>query len=279
MYKKIKNGSFMNWIWFIICVLPIFIVFLACYRNGDNWSWSTKVENEPTPNLFFELYFNPGNTIVNDDYTIKKNSEQRYCDFSFSIPTENGQTIYDKLYYYVIVYSTTLKINNTTTFDVGIPFKVAQYGNTIVNVNECELNYLYSGEIPVDVNRSDVYLQFGDSATGYYYNCIVGVFISNIEIPFNNIDDIENWQNFITYSYTGGTLEEIKNSIETNGFISQGFLDFSSFFGVNNLYYSLACYYIEYLLIIALLHLAFDVLYMLPNICHKFMEKIGGDRD
>lgn len=279
MYKKIKNGSFMNLIWFIICLVPMFVVFLATFGQGKEFTWGEQVENEPIPNLFFDLYIDSGNNIINDNYTITKNANQRFVDFGFDVPVENGMTIYDKLYYYIIIYNTTLRVGSTTTYDVGIPFKLSQTGNTFINVASCELNYLYSGSIDVDVNRYHVYLQLGDMNTGNYYNATLGIFISNLEIPFNNVDDIENWQNFITYSFSGGTLEDIKNTIQTNGFISNAFLNLATLFGVNNVYMSLACYYIEYLLVIILLHLAFDVLYILPNICHKFMEKIGGERD
>ena len=145
--------------------------------------------------------------------------------------------------------------------------------------------YKYEYVVTSETNINGMGFYFSSSnakaGPGDYY----GIFIS--ELPNLTYDDFDNEQfikigEVVTYNLYNSFpdyLMMIKTTIETNGFISQSFLNLSQYFGINNIYYSLACYYIEYLLIIILLHLAFDLLYIVPNICHKFMEKIGGERD
>ena len=45
MYKKIKNGSFMNWIWFIICILPLMFIFCDYINNSSKYVEGEKVDN------------------------------------------------------------------------------------------------------------------------------------------------------------------------------------------------------------------------------------------
>ena len=48
MYKKIKNGSFMNWIWFGLCILP-FVLLLIYSISYFNKQTVNNTQTKPYP--------------------------------------------------------------------------------------------------------------------------------------------------------------------------------------------------------------------------------------
>lgn len=278
MYKKIKNGSFMNLIWFIICVLPLcFILFslnnednkTQVYQNEFNYFYSDT-------DLYLNDYdINEGEFIYNNlNNNILLSNEQPNYNYFLLLQAENRKTywyyfIY-KLPYKVSVFniSITSTINNITSSIIEENIDSNEYFDYIIFSFQNNFELDNNSQIPINVSISFEENEFSNDN----FDLQFGLFVN---------------ENYIEKEYFEGFPNEIiiqplnywYNNFKSNGFISNAFLDLSKFFGVNNVYYSLACYYIEYLLVIVLLHLAFDVLYILPNVCHKFMEKIGGDRD
>ena len=284
MYKKIKNGSFINWVWFFICIIP-FIVFIVAFV-GDNkeFTFGKKEIDQTYENLLFD------DTLINNVSLIQSQSGATMTlneNGSYTIEWVNTDAVSN-------VISLDIMYNNYET-DLYIDFMIydvdfssqqwqPRYSYSIVDGNPPPVSVNIDANEQVNILPNSygsanlgIIAQFPYDTLSVSYK--IGVFITKDEIASEMVLPLDDYNNFYTYKTSKGSLEEFEESLKTNGFISSAFLNLSSFFGVNNVYYSLACYYIEYLLVIVLLHLAFDVLYILPNICHKFMEKIGGERD
>lgn len=291
MYKKIKNGSFMNWIWFIVCILPLCFILFSL-NNEDN---KTRIynnlttyydKNEVVNSFYIDYdngvatyeYFNDYTNYIYEFRTIIEEKEDGY-EYKFVLnlsPNENKN-----LYFYskMELYS---DINEDEAFekitDISkYQLQVTDGTNEFVNI--------------VDETKEYFLFKFSNNVGSYIGNDYLLTFslriidewdeLSKIRFYFYTLD--ENIDiNYFVDEPSQVIIQPLNywfNNFKSNGFISNAFLNLATLFGVNNVYYALSCYYIEYLLVIVLLHLAFDVLYMLPNICHKFMEKIGGERD
>lgn len=279
MYKKIKNGSFMNLIWFIICILPLCFILFSL-NNEDNktqfYQNDFDIVNE-NGNLYLYDYDNAYGDMsydfINNNLSIEGDTDNPTFEFYLTV-LENTQK--DYWYYYIF----------------KLPYKVSVYNLTVQTNQNGNFNYVfeisYDNNIYIDYVIIPFQYSFELNNDNYYSLKIV------LQLENNDFANSDNLQfeifaneNYIEKEYFEGFPNEIiiqplnywYNNFKSNGFISNAFLNLSQFFGVNNVYMSLACYYIEYLLVIILLHLGFDVLYILPNVCHKFMEKIGGERD
>lgn len=287
MYKKIKNGSFMNWIWFIIAIVPLLFIFCDYINNSSKYVEGERVDNyiiyqdmtRTEPNSTTSQWENDYLTIGNDEVTLvlaAYNYNSWYIDNSY---TEGFLSV-------CYLHSTTEPLPNTN--DIFVYFRIRSvsqsscsyyysfdyidkredYDSNIYNTNEWVIAKLdYNGFVNAEFDFYVMMMNTNNLHTRFYFD----IFVCQTEVNLESTDNL-------FYKYTNGYYDLLQ-TIQTNGFISNAFLNLAQFFGVNNVYYSLACYYIEYLLVIVLLHLAFDVLYILPNICHKFMEKIGGERD
>lgn len=279
MYKKIKNSSFMNLIWFVICVLPLCFILFSL-NNEDNKTQVYQNEfNIINDNSNMYLFDYDGDSeinlnVLNNSLILDNNEENTSYTLSLDI-LENVQ----KDYWYYLILKLPYKVS---VYNISISTANGNFTNDILFINSDGNNYIDYIVLPFQYN----FILSNDNHFPLYIsiNFEINDFTSNdysVELSlFVN-------ENYIEKEYFEGFTNEIIiqslnywfNNFKSNGFISSTFLNLAILFGVNNVYYSLACYYIEYLLVIALLHLAFDVLYMLPNICHKFMEKIGGERD
>lgn len=218
------------------------------------------------------------NNYLGENETININQ-----DFNYTLNQEPTINYNNYFISNAISTTTTIYVNDLTT-----PI-------TIQQLEQQNMNTFTSDNF---INNATGYVDFGDGELWNFYDMF------HEELTQENYSTYKDFIKYVskektTYNYEYYNIEStintslelipninfnnfinnINNTIKTNGFISNAFLNLANLFNVQNVYYSLACYYIEYLLIIILLHLAFDVLYIVPNICHKFMEKIGGERD
>jgi len=290
MYKKIKNGSFMNWLWFIIALMPILLVFIY----SSNFIFNKQTNGYKIDNLinlqkdFVEvtdedlIYFENSN-IYYYTYLSEQNYNSNYFIFNYSTSnTYSTNPFYldfdnqnlDGLDYNVYIELVDLSNSN----DLKLTYEIFYHNNaysgdlSVGNILELKGTFSYGGD------NFNIYLDNIPNEQ-WTYNFTLKIFVSFEPFSKELIKKQDSWFEVFVNNSFYDYLISVKSTIETNGFISNTFLNLSTFFGVKNVYYSLACYYVEYLLIIILLHLAFDILYILPNICHKFMERIGGERD
>lgn len=256
-------------------------------------------------NLYFNNnWFNNYKNYVNDFNTIKYNScpiSYTYNNLTYNIETNSNN---------YLGTNENIEINQNFNYsqDEEINLNYNNYFPSNVNITSNE-TYVYGANIGNNLTEQGNLihpsnLEYNENYTYYTYANQTYVIYANVNS--SNYDRLKdrlyvNKETIITYTYnieyyniesTTNTsltlipnntyqdyLNNINDTLKTNGFIANTFLNLSTYFNVSNVYYSLRAYYVEYLLIMILLHLAFDILYILPNICHKFMEKIGGERD
>lgn len=261
MYKKIKNGSFMNLFWFIICMLPLLLILIYAIQfiNTKKYEYES-INNNVTIDPIAE---GTGDFIVQDNYFIIDNVSSFGIAFKFNTNSKYNYLYFSDLSYYDF---------SILTLDgfAKLSFTLDEFNDNVYyfenDFNFDEIFYVING---VNHNFSNLKIMF---------------FSSNVPLNSFNFYDNDNEFNINTnvLNYNLGLdsfLSSFYNSFASNGFINSTLLQVVNYFNVNNVYMQLAILYIEYFIIIQLLHLFVDFMLLIPNICHKFMEKIGGERD
>lgn len=259
MYKKIKNGSFMNLFWFIICMLPLIFILIYAIQFFNTKKYEYNVINNNV-NIDNSVVSN-GINVVNN-YFVIDNIDNFTIAFKF-----NSNSKYNYLYFSDLSYSNygLLSLNG--------------YQKDLTSSNFNENIYYFDYDFLVD---DTIYILNG--STHNFTNLKIMFFSSNTQLDektFMNFDNYKN-QTLTTINYNldlESFLSSIYNSFTSNGFINNTLIQVVNYFNVNNVFMNLAILYIEYFIIIQLLHLFVDFMLLIPNICHKFMEKIGGERD
>lgn len=282
MYKKIKNSSFMNLLWFLIAALPL--LFFAIY----SLSFFDKEKKEITYSVSNSI-----NNLINFDDILE-------YEGSYSI--SNGIIDFNDNSYNLIAIDLSSLVNGsyrlyyTMSYDSNLPNNSVPFCS-ICNSSENEYFRLYSysisdvySYIDFDVDNGFSYLLFEFYHSYFPNGELVRCFLTNDKNYTFTQDEIRSFDSMITISYNSldtkniynnfnDYLEAFNNSIFTNGFISNMFISLLNYFNVSSIYLRIFSYYLEYLILISLLHLAFDLVLLVPNICHKFMERVGGERD
>lgn len=265
MYKKIKNGSFMNLFWFIICLFPIIllIVYSIQFINTKSYFFNL-VDNDAIvtnePNLI--------GAFIQDNYFVTNSDSLHMVRYNVSNKSNNKLYVSD-LSFFTYPGSPEFSIwflNGENTLSI-VTLSRSDFDNNFYSFTN-DLDY---NQIMFYINRmgSDVQIMLFSSNSQIFDNSFINNGNYNIDASYVSGFNLD-YQNY---------LDSVLNSFASNGFINNTLLQVVNYFSVNNVYMKLALLYIEYFIIIQLLHLFVDFMLLIPNICHKFMEKIGGERD
>lgn len=281
MYKKIKNSSFMNIFWFILYCLPLIMIIVFSinfYRNDEINLTSTNVSCD--------------NLIDYNDFYIRSTTEYIDYDnncFNITLDAHQSKKIWfgtqDLDYYDGLIYCFTsdnlvdsrVFSHNTEADDY---FFITSSSDYTFSYGKIQLmdddDEGYSGvDLYNNRNQSiNVNVFFGvlDIDTNVSYDALKNYFLINTNN--DNFEIVLQSGDYATY-----LQDNFYNTFSHTGIIYNMFINLFSYFGVLNIYIKIISVYLEYIILISLIHLAVDILLLLPNICHKFMEKVGGERD
>lgn len=283
MYKKVKNSSLMNWFWFIIYILPLIFLclFAINFYRDDDITINTEDLTIHCDNLVDYNLFNGSLTTQYIDYDNNCFSFtiEAHRNKSISLGTENLDYFNGLLYCFTnnnLVSSRVISNNDDDYF---------LYNDGKYSFVSCSINLMDD-----DIEGYTFLSCYNSSNENINVNVYFGVLDLDTKINYSDLRDYflintnnDSFDVILESSFESDLNQYLQqnffNTFSHNGILYNMFINLFSYFGVFNIYIQIISVYLEYIVLISLIHLAFDILLLLPNICHKFMEKVGGERD